>query len=133
MNILLKSVFRKILKNKVNAIVNLSGLTISMVAFLFLLSWIRSEESYDHSWPTHDRMYRVALSQSGNGITTQNTAMNYSAVGPVLRNQLPEIEATTNIAKDVITVFAGENSFQNINMFYSDTSFFKVFQRPILA
>ncbi|HLP03944.1 MAG TPA: ABC transporter permease, partial [Paludibacter sp.] len=131
MNILLKSIFRKTLKNKVNAIVNLSGLIISMVAFLFLLSWIRSEESYDHSWPTHDRMYRVALSQSGNGITTQNTAMNYSAVGPTLRNQLPEIEATTNIAKDIVTVFAGENSFQNINMFYSDSSFFKVFQRPL--
>ncbi|MDP4208080.1 MAG: ABC transporter permease [Bacteroidota bacterium] len=133
MNWLLISVLRKIFKNKVNTIINLLGLTLSIVTFLIIMLWIRSERNYDHFWPSYDRMYRVALSQSANGAPTRNIAMNYSGVGPVLRDQLPEIESATLVDKDIITVFAGENSFQNINLFYTDTSFFKVFPRPLQA
>jgi len=131
MNVLLNYVFRRIWSNKTNFLINLLGLSIGMIAFLFIAVWIISEKSYDRFWEGADNMYRVELQRSAAGNDLTNTARNFNGVGPVLRNELPEIEAATHLDKDIITVFTPTASVQNINMFFTDSSFFKVFPRPL--
>jgi putative ABC transport system permease protein len=133
MNLFILSAFRRIFKNKVSTVINLVGLTLSIITFLLIISWIKSEQSYDRFWPGYNEMFRVTLTQTSNGSPVLSTAMNYSGAGPVLRNELPEIEAATILNKDKVTVFTPEKSFQDINLFYLDTSFFKVFPRPLQA
>ena len=116
------------LKTKRTLVINLLGLMIGMVAFVFIFSWIRSEKSYDQFWDGAERTYRVALERTANGQELQNIAMNYNGVGPVLHNELPEVDAATHLDKDIITVFTPRASVQNINMFFTDSSFFKVFR-----
>ena len=53
--------------------------------------------------------------------------------GTVLQNEIPDIEASTHLCKDIVTVYTYENSFQNVNMFYTDSSFFKVFPRSLIT
>ena len=114
-----------------NFLINLLGLSIGMIAFLFIVVWIISEKSYDRFWEGADNMYRVELQRSASDNDLMNTARNFNGVGPVLRNELPEIEAATQLDKDIITVFTPTASVQNINMFFTDSSFFKVFPRPL--
>ena len=45
----------------------------------------------------------------------------------MLKNEIPEIEASTNLRKDIATIYTPENSVQDIRMFYADSSFFSVF------
>jgi|WetSurMetagenome_2_1015567.scaffolds.fasta_scaffold45210_2 putative ABC transport system permease protein len=127
MNIIIRACFRKLLKNKVNLIINLLGLTIGMTAFLFIAFWIKSEKSFDKFWKGSDRIYRVELERTSGGDGIFRTAMNYNGAGTVLRNEIPEIEAATHLDKDIITVFTPQASIQNVNMFFTDSSFFKVF------
>jgi putative ABC transport system permease protein len=128
-----KTALRKIFKEKAISIISIAGLVLGISTFLFFASWIRSEKSFDRFWEGHDRIYRVSLTKTANGSPVLNTAMNYGGVGPVLRNELPEIEAQTTFGKDIITVYTPENSFQDINFFYIDSTFFKVFPRPLMT
>lgn len=127
MNLLIKQTIRKLTGRKFNLIINLTGLTLGMTALLFIWSWMNSEKSYDKNWDHADQIYRVALTRSFEGKVTQTTAQNFKGVAQVLCDKIPEIEAATNIDKDIITVFTPEASVQNINMFFADTAFFKVF------
>ena len=124
-----KSALRNILKEKAISVINIAGLVLGISTFIFLASWIWSEKSFDRFWKGYDRIYRVSLTKTVNGGTILNTAMNYSGAGPVLKNEFPEIETETTFGKDIITVYTPENSFQNINFFYIDSTFFKVFPR----
>lgn len=128
MNLIFNAVWRRALKNKINLGINLLGLIIGMIAFVFIFSWVRSERSYDQFWDGASQTYRVTLKRTGNGKELQNIARNYNGVGPVLQNELPEVEAATHLDKDIITVFTPRASVPNINMFFTDSSFFKVFR-----
>lgn len=108
-------------------LINLLGLSIGMIAFLFVSAWIISEKSYDRFWEGADQMYRVELKRNSQSNELLNTAKNYNGVGPVLRNELPAIEAATHLDKDIITVFTLKASVQDVNMFFTDSSFLKVF------
>ncbi len=131
MILIIKSTLRRILKDRINLLINLFGLTTGMLAFVFILSWIISENSYDQFWQNVENLYRVELRLSSQDKILENTAKNYNGVAPVLRNNMPEIESATHISKDIITVFTPEASVQNINMFFTDSMFFKVFPRPL--
>ena len=131
MKLLTHSIFRNILRNRLNSVINVIGLTLSMITFLVILSWIKSEKSYDSHWAGSERIYRVALSKNIKGNKVSVSAMNFKGAGAVLKDKMPEIEAVTSLSKDIVTVYTDENSLQNINMFYADTSLFKVFPRSL--
>ncbi|MFC0875269.1 ABC transporter permease [Saccharicrinis sp. FJH2] len=125
------AVLRRFKQNKLTPGISILGLTIGFTVFLFIFSWIESEKSYDRFWEDAGNMYHVELIQKSNGDIIQNTARNYNGVGPVLMNALPEIAAATHLDKDIITVFTPEANVQNINMFFTDSMFFKVFPRHL--
>lgn len=127
MNIFFNRLLRLLIKSKVNLAINVLGLTVGMVAFLFIVFWIRSEKSYDRFWRDSGQVYRVALERISNGSEVFSSAMNYFGTASVLNNELAEIEVATNLDKDIITVFTPEASVQNVAMFFTDSLFFKVF------
>jgi len=129
MKLLIHPIFRNVLRNRLNSVINIVGLTFSMITFMVILSWIKSEKSYDRDWLGSEQLYRVALSKMIKGNNVSVSAMNFKGAGTVIKDKIPEIEAATALSKDIVTVYTDENSFQNINMFYADTSLFKVFPR----
>ena len=118
---------RNLLKDKTNLLINVFGLGIGFLSFIFILFWFLAEKSYDSFWSRSEDIYRVELNKQVNGQNIFSTAMNYRGVGPVLQNEIPEIVAATNLDKDIISVFTPDAFIQNINMFFTDTSFFSVF------
>jgi len=123
--------FRRISRNRLSSLVNFIGLTLSLFTFLIIISWIRSEKSYDRFWEGSEQIFRAGLKKTSKGNEVFNSAMNFPGARVVLQNGIPEIEAATGLIRDIVTVYTPENSFQNVNMFYADTSFFKVFSREL--
>ena len=129
MMLLIRSTFRNILRNRLSSVINIIGLIFSTITFLVIISWIKSEKSYDRLWSGSEQIYRVALSKTVKGNNVSVSAMNFKGAAAVLKNEIPEIEAATCLSKDIVTVYTDENSFQNVKMFYADTSLFKIFPR----
>ena len=124
-------VLRRLIKNKSNLVINISGLLIGSIVFVYIIGWMISEKSYDKFWENNEDIYRVELKRTADGEEVQNTAMNYYGAGPVLKNDLPGIEASTNLIKDIISVFTPRAFVPDIDMFFTDSSFFKVFNFPV--
>jgi len=55
----LKIVLRKMQSQKIYTLINVSGLSIGMVAAAFILLWVRDERSYDGFHKNADRINRV--------------------------------------------------------------------------
>jgi putative ABC transport system permease protein len=55
----LKIAFRNLLKNKEYTLINLLGLSVGIMSFLFIFLWVRDELSYDKFHEKSGRIYRI--------------------------------------------------------------------------
>jgi putative ABC transport system permease protein len=123
---------RTIKKQKVFTLINLLGLAIGMAACLLALLYIRDELAYDRYNVKADRIYRL-----GARVLRQGQELNVSGAGaPVaryLKENFPEVEDTVRFRQGgSIRVKAGEASFREMNVVYSEPSFFNIFTVPLL-
>ncbi len=139
----LQLAYRNFKKRPGHAFINISGLAIAVAACLFIGIYIQFELSYDDFIENKDRIFRVTRTS----ITPDRTisaATTVAPLGPTLRAEFPRfIEETVRITK-VLTdnwTFAlkGEgpdasvaNSFLEDNFYFVDSTFFEVFDLPLL-
>ena len=123
---------RNIRKQKIFTFINVFGLAIGLAACLLALLYIRDERSYDRYNTKADRIYRL-----GARMMRQGQEINISGAGaPVaaaLKEEFPEIEDTVRFRQEgSIRVKAGEMSFRESNVVYTEPSFFNIFTVPLL-
>jgi putative ABC transport system permease protein len=123
---------RTIKKQKVFTFINVLGLAIGMAACLLALLYIRDELSYDTYNIKADRIHRVAAR-----VVQQGQEFNISgACAPLARHLIdnyPEVEDAVRMRQgDGIRVKAGEASFRETKVVYSEPSFFNIFTIPLL-
>src|ERR1035437_8069345 len=129
----LKIMIRSVQKQKLTSALSILVLTLGMTSFMLIFFFIRYDKSYDESWNESNRIYRVALEKTlANGNKT-TSATNYTALNKVVVNEIPGIECATGLWKDVVTAYTTDNFLQNVNFFWGDDSFFKVFNQPFIA
>lgn len=128
---------RKLLRQKIYTGINIVGLAIGMSCCLVILLIVNDEFSYDRFHKNADRLYRITLDarvQDREFITARSS-------GPVaasLRENLPEVEATTHLRARGGTpvsdcaVRYGDKAFNEYLLFFADSSFFKVFSCEVL-
>ncbi|MDV7395555.1 hypothetical protein RZS08_29475, partial [Arthrospira platensis SPKY1] len=63
----LKTTIRKMVKQPTYAVINLIGLTVGLVVFLLIFSYVTQEYSYDRKWRDHQQLYRLNASLNFNG------------------------------------------------------------------
>jgi len=130
----LKITFRNILKNKGFNLVNIFGLSIGMMATIFISVWILDELSYDQFHEYADRIYRIDW-QSDNPQTRTPHPMTYELVG-----DMTEVENAVSITpvwgdgltRPMRTVKQGDLQFEESGIYAADTTFFEVFSFPLL-
>ncbi|GAA0562576.1 ABC transporter permease [Chitinophaga japonensis] len=81
----LKTAFRNLLKNRLHAFINITGLAAGMAVAMLIGLWIRDELTYDRYNKNYDRIAQVMQNQSFNGSIRSWTAMPYP-VGEAVRN-----------------------------------------------
>ena len=130
----LRIAFRNILKNKGFNLVNIFGLSIGMMATIFISLWILDELSYDQFHEYADRIYRIDW-QSDNPQTRTPHPMTYELVG-----DMTEVENAVSITpvwgdgmtRPMRTVKQGDLQFEESGIYAADTTFFEVFSFPLL-
>lgn len=123
---------RNIRKQKVFTFINVFGLAIGIAACLLALLYIRDELSYDRYNIKADRIHRLTAR-----LFRQGQELNISGAGapagPYLKENFPEVEDAVRFRQEgSIRVKAGERSFRETNVVYSEPSLFNVFTVPLL-
>jgi putative ABC transport system permease protein len=131
-NFTLKILIRSLIKNKLLTSVQIGGLVIGFSIVIFLLVKIRYEYSYDNFWKDSKSIYRLGLNLSYEDGRVYRSAKNFDGSSDLLKTEVPGIVSQCNLVRDVITVYNHEKVIQNVDWFWSDTTFFSVFGRKIL-
>jgi putative ABC transport system permease protein len=128
----LKISIRSLLKDKSYATINVFGLTIAMVCFIFIALYVKFELSYDEHHQNIDKIYRVL----NNEIEFESEAKDVYIASPMplfnrMKNDFPEVEEITTLATKEATLGKSEELFM-ANGLFSDENLFDIFDIELL-
>ena len=124
----LKTTLRNLLRNKVFSLINLLGLTVGLSVCLLILQYIQNEISYDQFYPQSERLFRVVRL---GGTPENNQASTSPALGPVMKQYFPEVEAFTRLhrTKGIIQIPQQQGDakvFREENVYFAQANFLKL-------
>ena len=131
-NLILKTLIRSLTTKKLLTTIQIGGLVIGFTIVIFLLVKIKYECSYDTFWKDYQSVYRLGLDLKYDDGRVYQSARNFDGSSELLHAEVPGIVAHCNLGRDVITVYNHEKVIQDVDWFWSDTTFFSVFERKIL-
>jgi len=128
----LKIAFRNLWRHRAFSLLNITGLTMGMIAFFLIFLYVQFELSYDAFHHKSDRIYRIVCD-----IKTPTETLNASqpawAVPQHAAQYFPEIESAVRvITGDNILIQKGDVKFQEQDVAWADSTFFQVFDFPLL-
>lgn len=134
----IQTALRNFFKHKGYTMLNIIGLSLGMVASLFIWQYVKYERSYDtfHS-KAHD-IYRIQYNQYQAGKLRFECAAAVPAVGPALKNNFPEVRQFTRLypVSGVMSYDSPDHglvSFLEEKMQIADTSVFDVFDVHLIS
>ena len=128
----IKTAVRNLLKRKGYSLINIVGLAIGMASCLLILMFVIDELNYDAYNEKADRIYRVAGSFFYGG-RSFDIAVAPAPMAQVLIDEFPEVENAVRFRQRGRYVFRyGDNIFREMQVSYTDHSFFDIFSIPLL-
>lgn len=134
-----KIAVRSILRSKLTAVINISGLAIAMTCCLLIYAYISDEVIYDRYHQNADKIYRVTRNfLSPDGTVSLHLGHLAPPFGPLLKNDFTDIREVARALKSNV-LFAIEEggerkvTFQEPNTFIVEPSIFKIFTIPVLS
>jgi putative ABC transport system permease protein len=130
----LKIAWRNILRNKIYALINITGLCVGLACCLLILMYVLSERSYDRFNTNADNIYRVTRTfYSDDGAATLHTGSVAPPFGPLLKNAFPDIKEVTRLfPPGNISVKYSDKLLNEKNAFYAEANLFDFFNVPVL-
>jgi len=130
-----KIAFRNLVRHKAFSIINIAGLAIGLICFIFIMMWIQDELSFDSFHQDADRIFNAGIdyksgNQEGRVIRTN------PPLAPALMAEIPEIESATRFLHAVnklVTYKDNDISFLENGIFYADSTIFDVFTIPLIT
>ncbi len=130
----LKLALRRLQKERLFTLLNITGLTVGIAAFILLFVYVRHELSYDTFHSNAEDIYVIGFEANGrNGATRWERYM--SRGGELMRDRIPEMEMMTQVSglRGSNLVKIGESSFYESEIIQTDDKFFKVFDFEMLS
>jgi putative ABC transport system permease protein len=133
----LLSAFRSFSKHKSFTVLNVTGLSLGMIASLLILQYVKYERSYDGFHSKAQDIYRVQFNAWQNGKLRFECAAAVPAVGPALKNNFPEVKRFTRLfpVSGVISYESPDRglvSHMEHKMQIVDSSVFEIFDFKLL-
>lgn len=126
----LKIAWRSLLKNRFFTLLNISGLAVSLVVAIFLLTYAQQELSFNSSFSKDEDIYRVNM-VTWEAYNFEKWEQLPNSVGPAMLEEIPEVEETARLVR---YNFGGTSSLrwdnENYlveNFYLTDASFFQIF------
>jgi putative ABC transport system permease protein len=116
-------------RNRTFTLLNITGLTLGMLTFLLIMTWVRHELSYDRFHEKGNRLFMI-LSQDKNGATWNTTTY---ALPPALKQIYPEVEDFARVWPwQSSLVKYGDTRFEEEAITLTDPGFFRMFSFPFV-
>jgi putative ABC transport system permease protein len=120
--------WRNLLKNKGYSLINIGGLALGITCFLFLLSYVRFERSYEDFHKNGDNIFRVTLDLYKNGEFLMTDCEMYAPFGSLAKEKMPEVVDFVRLMNnDNTRVKIGEQKFLEERSYFADSSVFTIF------
>lgn len=130
----LKTTFRSFRKHKLFSLVNLFGLSVGLAAALFILQFAAFQLGFDKFHTKSDRIFRVMNERFEGDQLIQRGQITYSAVGPQLAQDYPEVIQYTTVNMLMQNVFLYDNHPTEVSsLLVVEPSFFEMFDFEVLA
>ncbi|HEV3222465.1 MAG TPA: ABC transporter permease [Puia sp.] len=129
-----KIAWRNLINNKADSAINIIGLSIGMAACLLILEFVSFELSYDRFNKNANEIYRVTNDRFQKGKRVQHGTITYSAVGPSMKSDFPEVLNNTRvepIGSQILT--DNTKKYEVKDAFAVDNEFLSVFSYPLIA
>jgi putative ABC transport system permease protein len=127
----LRSAFRNLWKHRVYSSLNILGLTIGMSACFLIFLYVHFELSYDDFHTRIDRIYQLNCD-----IKTPTETMHIPVCSAPMainaKDEFPEIEKVVRFDPRTLLLRRGEIKFQEDKAVLADSTFFEVFDFPLL-
>ncbi len=92
----IKTALRNMRKNKLDTILNISGLSLGIALSILILFHIQDELSFDQHFPKAERLFRVSCEmREGNNV--RHWATTSPMLAEYLRQTFPEIEKSSRL------------------------------------
>lgn len=133
----LKTAWRNMQRNKVNSILNISGLAIAMACVIMIVMYVRDELSYDRFFANADHLFQVNMTVADNGPESTTGGNTAPAVGPALKDMYPEVGSYVRVYRpgDVVVRYHGtaktENFYSEKNILAVDSNFLQIFNYKV--
>ncbi len=128
--------WRQLWKNKTISFINMGGLSVGIACSVLLLSYVAFQLSYDSWHEKKQDIYRVGLDFYQDGRLVIESAETYSAVGPALKKDFPEVLDAArlyNMGYKNNCVFSYNNTyFRETRFLYADPTFLTMFTFPLV-
>ncbi|MGQ8337409.1 ABC transporter permease [Sunxiuqinia sp. A32] len=122
----IKNILRNLKKNKAFTFINIGGLSIGIAAFFLLMIYVAFEKSYDEFLDNNENTYRVQLKQYKNGEPLFNKATSTYNIGPLIKDEIPEVKEFARAGFEKCLVFRENNYLNSQDLFWTDSTFLNV-------
>ncbi|WP_221412613.1 ABC transporter permease [Fulvivirga lutimaris] len=119
--------WRSLTKNKLFSIINVSGLTVGITAFLLLWTYVQHERTYDQHLDNKENIFRIQQDRYNLGEITTQWAAGCGAIGKTLKDNFPEVESFVIMTNSNAILEYNEHVFREDATYYASEDFFKVF------
>ncbi len=128
-----KITLRNLYKEKMYAIINISGLSLGIACCIILGLLLRSELTYDRYNLNHKRIFRIATEFRTNS-TIRSFGASSRALGPLLSKDYPEIESYVRFRPigQVLFQYEDKSFYLRGRTYLSDETVFDIFTHDII-
>ncbi|GAB5557001.1 MAG: ABC transporter permease [Schleiferiaceae bacterium] len=130
-----KIVWRSLWNDKGFSLINIAGLVVGLVSFIFISLYIRDELTYESFREHRKDTFRLWTVLDVDGQGERSSSMAFP-VGPSLLKMYPETFAKQvrffNMQKPYVSLQTAEQAFNEPHVYFADTSAFEVMTLPLL-
>lgn len=126
---------RNFKRQKAYSLINVVGLSIGIMACITIVLYVQNEFSYEKLYPNAENIYRITTHyETSNGV--DKLAVTPSKVAQVSLEEVPETALATvvfdwRVGREILTK-VDDKTFIETEVFFADSSFFKVFQHRFI-
>ena len=128
----LKIAWRNLFKHKGFSFINITGLALGMASCLLILQYVRVERSYDTFQKDGDRIYRLKQDRYDQGKLTTEWAAGTAGIAQMVKNNFPEVEDVTKMAKSRAVTCYKDKVFREDQMYYVYDNFLTFFSCKVI-
>lgn len=124
---------RHLWRHKLYTIINLTGLAMGLAIFVFAQLFASYENSHDKFWPGAERIYGIYTNiKPGAGLGINTISATWSAVGPLISEQAPDVELNARSMGLSVLARYGDKKFEQLVRFV-DPAFLEIFTLDFVA